>query len=256
MGGDMGRKKHTRARLSHASRLYLPTQWLEGGVDVDFRSEMYSALHSRPIPKGLIETVSGFAYHSEVVWLDPPRQGQVVTDEHYEIFPFLTQDSENGEQLKHGGPPRTASEALAFCLSMELGAHKELAASPVRSGGLLPPSTIAYIAFDLLQSYTVAPPGPYLQRLIAELLKIPAVSDDELRLRAAKQRAAYIVAQAPNLSAELIAELVEVDRRSIDRWKKDEAFEAQVTELRELISSPDWELMRQNKRSFRCIELP
>lgn len=252
----MAQEKGTRGRLSHVSGLYLPTQWVEGGVDADFRSEMYSALHSRPIPKGLIEIVSGFAHHSEVVWLISPQPGQAITDEQYEIIQLLGPESEKGERLNmHGGPPRTASEALAFCLSIELSAYKEMPTSPVRSGGLLPPSTIAYIAFDLLQSYTIAPPGPFLQRLIAELLKIPAISDNELRLRAAKQRAAYIVAQAPNLKADRIAELLEVDRRSIDRWKKDEEFEARVAELRELISSPEWEVRKQNNRAFRWIEV-
>ncbi|MET4024384.1 hypothetical protein [Bradyrhizobium sp. S3.2.12] len=249
-------KKDNRVGTSQVVRIYLPTDWVEGGVGADLRKEMYSQLHNRPIPRDLVETVSGFGYHFEVAWLSPPQREQVVREEDYEITPQLEPDSENGERLTmQGGPPRTTSEALAYCLSMELYAHNEMQTSPVRSGGLLPPSTVAYIAFDLLQSYTAAPPGPFLQRLIYDLLKIPTISDKELRERAAKERAAYMVAQAPSLSAKLIAELLQVDRRTIDRWKKNEEFNSRVTELREFISSPEWKLRRQKKQSFRWIEV-
>jgi hypothetical protein len=100
------------------------------------------------------------------------------------------------------------------------------------------------------------PPGPYLQKLIYDLLKISDPSQEEVSLHASKEQAAYILAQAPDLGSELIAGLVNVDRTSIDRWKKDQKFQARVSALREFMTSPKWKSFSQKKERFRWIEVP
>jgi hypothetical protein len=51
----------------------------------------------------------------------------------------------------------------------------------------------------------------------------------------ARERAADILAQAPDVSSESIAKEVGVDRTSLSRWKKDPRFQKKVSQLREFL---------------------
>jgi hypothetical protein len=253
----MARKRNKGGSAHEMIGLYLPTDWVQGGFDADLRHEMYESLRGRTIPEGIIEAVSGCAYHSEVVWYVPPQPGSLTQNEHYDVIYLVDPDEEKGERLAQtGAEPRTAGEALAFFLSQELQALKEAGNAPVRSGGRLPHSTIAYIAFDLLQGYIVAPPGPYLQRLIHGLLKLSPAAQEQVSSYISKEKAAYILAQAPDLSLSFIAGLVDVDRTTVSRWTKEQKFQVRVSQLREWMKSPQWTQFRQKQNRFRFIEVP
>lgn len=253
----MARKRKSETSSLGMVGLYLPTDSLQGSFDADLRHEMYESLRGRTIPEALIEAVSGCAYHPEVVWRVPPELGSIIRDDHYDIVYYSDDsDAENGERLAQTwAEPKTAGEALAFCLSAELQALKVAGNSPVRSGGHLPHSTIAYIAFDLLQSYTVAPPGPHLQELIRALLKLSTAQQDQVGSYIAKEKAAYILAQSPELSLSTIADVVDVDRTTVSRWTKEEKFMARVSQLCEFMKTPEWTQMRQKEHSFQYIEV-
>lgn len=257
-GSEMARKRSKSASISKTTRLYLPTEWVRGGFDADLRHGMYESLCSaRTIPQGIIEAVSGCAYHSEVVWHVSPQLGSLTQEDDYEINYLLEGDAEKGERLaQRGGQPRTTGEALAFFLAQELEALSENGNAPVRTGGLLPPSTIAYIAFDLLQSYIVAPPGRYLQRLIQGLLKLSTAADEAVSSYISREKAAYILAQAPDLSSSSIAGLVDVNRTTVSRWTKEPKFQARVSQLRDWMKSPEWTQFRQKNKRFEIIEVP
>ena len=239
----MARKKSAGPQGSvDLSKLEYP-KWVEGGgyggYGMDLRHEMYSSLRGRSIPEDLIDDASGFAQHSEVRWSVPPEPGKSVQEGHYEIYALIGPDAEQGELSVRDAstlkPPKTVGEALAFFLSIELSALKRARGAPVRVGGHLPRSTIAFIAHDLLQNYTVSPPGPYLQELISDLLKVPRPSKEEVELYAARERAAFILAQVPNLSSEIIAKKVGVDRTSLSRWRKEKRFQERVSQVREFL---------------------
>lgn len=249
--------KRNNASDASSVGLYLPTDWVQGGFDADLRFEMYNSLRGRTIPEGIVDAVSGCAYHSEVVWHTAPQTEFSVQEDHYEIYDLVDADSVEGERLAQtAGEPRTTGEALAFFLRQEVQALKETGNSPVRSGGRLPHSTIAYIAFDLLQSYTVAPPGPHLQELIRALLKLSTAPKDQVGSYIAKEKAAYILAQSPELGLSTIASVVDVDRTTVSRWTKEEKFIARVSQLREFMRTPAWTQMRQKENRFKYIEIP
>jgi hypothetical protein len=240
-GGTMAKKKSGGSLGAvDLSKLYLPKSVHEG-YWFHLRDEMYSSLRGRSIPEDLIADAAGFAQHSEVRWSVPPEPGKSVQEGHYEIYELIGPDSEQGEQSVRDAstlkPPKTVGEALAFFLSIELRALKGAQAAPVRVGGRLPRSTIAFIAQDLLQNYTVSPPGPYLQELIFDLLNIPRPSAEEVEQYAARERAVYIVAQMPKLSSEIIAKQVGVDRTSLSRWKNEKRFQERVSQIREWLKS-------------------
>lgn len=251
----MAQKRDSEAQKT--IRLYLPTDWVQAGFDADLRGEKYESLRGRTIPEALIEAVSGFAYHSEIVWHAPPQPNSIIRDDQYDIIYLIGPDAEKGERLAQTwAEPKTAGEALAFCLSLELEVLKRVGNSPVRSGGRLPPSTIAYIAFDLLEGYTVAPPGPYLQRLIRDLLKLSTAAQDQVSSYTSQQKAAYIMAQAPDLSLSSIASLAGVDRKTVSRWTREPEFKARVAQLCEFIKSPGWNEFKKRENRFQCIEVP
>lgn len=253
----MARKTNKEAGADEIVRLYLPTDWVQGGFDADLRNEMYESLRGRTIPEGLIEAVSGFAHHSEIVWHVAPQPGSLIQEDHYDVIYLTGPDAGKGERLAQTwAAPGTAGEALAFCLSQELKALKETGSSPVRSGGRLPRSTMAYIAFDLLESYTMAPPGPYLQKLIHGLLELSIAKKEEVSSYISKEKAAYMLAQAPQLSLAMIASVVDADRTTVSRWTKEHKFKARVSQLREFMKSPGWMRMRQQETRFQYIEVP
>ncbi|MDA9496227.1 hypothetical protein [Bradyrhizobium sp. CCBAU 11357] len=102
----------------------------------------------------------------------------------------------------------------------------------------------------------MAPPGPNLQKLIHGLLKLSTAAQDEVSSYTSKERAAYILAQAPELNVGCIAGLVDVDRTTVCRWTKEEKFNDRVSQLREFMKLPEWTQMRQKESSFRCIDVP
>lgn len=203
------------------------------------RDEMYLALEGRAIPESLIHFASGFGYHLELEWRTAPVPGRPISEEDFEIFELEKPSSMYEQELlssgsrRDGESPRTIAEALALVLSMELETLKKAGKkAPVRVGGLLPRSTIAFIAYDLLRGYEASPPGPYLLDLISELLDIPRHTDEGVRQFAARYRAAHIIAQAPHLESRTIAEELGVDPSSLSRWRRETKFQEMVSRIR------------------------
>lgn len=253
----MARKRSGETNKGQMVSVYLPTDWVQGGFDADLRQEMYDSLRGRTIPENLIQAASGCSYHSEIVWHVPPQLGEDIEDDQYEVLYLTGLDAQTGERLAQTwAEPKTAGEALAFCLSKELKALKEIGNSPVRTGGRLPYSTIAYIAFDLLQGYTVAPPGPNLQKLIQGLLRLSTAAEEQVSTYVSKEKAAYILAQAPHAALDFIARVVDVDRTTVSRWTKEQKFKARISQLREFMKSPRWTQMIQREVTLQCIEVP
>lgn len=109
--------------------------------------------------------------------------------------------------------------------------------APVRAGGLLPRSIIAFVAHDLLRNYDVTSPGPYLMELISDLLGISQPRDEDVEYYTSREKAAYILAQAPHMSSEVVAKAVGVDRTSLSRWKKEPRFQERVLQVREVLEA-------------------
>lgn len=147
--------------------------------------------------------------------------------------------------------PSTAGELLACVLRSFLQEHQRAsnankiegdrkAPPPVCKGGkaLLPPTTIAEAASDLLEDCQVCgyPPGPQLTALLQELLGTDRPRLGASREYAARDRAAWLLAEAPSLSARKIAKEVGVVHTSVMAWLKDPKFQQLVQTRRHLVA--------------------
>jgi len=200
----------------------------------DLRDKMYSDLENRSIPGDLIDWARTGLSHAQVRWLTVPAAGTVISDDQFEICEVPS--GLDPEQLLARGArldeaPETVGEALAYGLSVELSRLREAKGAPVRLGKRLPRSTIAWIALDLLTSHVISPPGPYLKELLYALLGVGRPQDNDVKVFAARYRAAWIVAEDPDVDSERIAQKLGVDRSSISRWRKDPEFQRSVSNL-------------------------
>ncbi|MET4033027.1 MULTISPECIES: CII family transcriptional regulator [unclassified Bradyrhizobium] len=235
----MARKKTANSKQTiDLSGLNYPTGDMWRSYWFDLRDQTYFALRGRSIPGDLIDAARRFDQHSQLAWNSLPNPNESLREGDYEIEDL---GSEEGQQVVQSTstskPPKTVGEALAFCLSMELSKLKGAQNAPVRAGGLLPRSTIALVAYDLLSNYDVTSPGPYLMELISDLLGISQLRDENIEEYTSRERAAYILAQAPHVSSEEAAKAVGVNRTSISRWKKDPRFQERVLQVREVLKS-------------------
>ena len=235
----MAKKKNAKPMGStDLSGLLYPTGDMWPSYWFDLRDKTYFALRGRSIPEDLIDAARRFDQHSQLAWNSRPKPSASLREGDYEIEDH---GSDEGQKVvQHAStskPPKTVGEALAFCLSVELSKLKKEKGAPVRARGFLPRSTIAFVAYDLLRNYDVTSPGPYLMELISDLLDISQLRDENVEEYTSREKAAYIVAQAPRVSSEEIAKSVGVNRTSISRWKKDPRFQERVLQVREVLKS-------------------
>jgi hypothetical protein len=126
-----------------------------------------------------------------------------------------------------------ASEALAFFLRVELRylkyAERRSSAKARSSPNLIPRSTIADIALDLLErSEWKYPPGELLVDLIRELLNLENPKQRYPRQLEAQEKAANILARNPQVGVAELANSVGVHKSSVSRWLKRPDFQARV----------------------------
>jgi hypothetical protein len=146
-----------------------------------------------------------------------------------------------GDDEKEG---MTASETLAFLLRISLRelkhAEKNRKAAPVRTLNLVPRSLIAEIAMDLLGSCETwgHPPGPLLNSLIRELLNLEHDRQGMSRDVETQERAAGIVAQAPNVRTRELARALHVNASTISRWRRSPEFKRMVERKKEALKAP------------------
>lgn len=244
----MTKKKAAKTRGSvDLSRLHYPTADMWPSYWFDLRDQAYSALRGRPIPEDLIEAAKRFDQHSQLAWnAREVSLSEALRRGDYEIEDLGSDEGQQAVQYSSTSkPPKSVGEALAFCLSIELSKLRGAQGAPVRAGGLLPRSTIAFIAYDLLQNYSVSCPGPYLMELISDLLGISQLRDEDIEQYTSREKAAYILAQAPHVSSEDIAKAVKVNRTSVSRWKKDPRFQERVLQVRKVMNSKKKKLSTQ-----------
>jgi hypothetical protein len=132
--------------------------------------------------------------------------------------------------------PKTAGETLAYYLSAEIDATRGSSHAAVRRGKHLARSTVAWVANDLLEGCQSFPPGHYLKELLRKLLDVDRQKKSLSKQYAARTRAVWIVAQAPDMDSEEIARELGVDRSSVSRWRRDRSFEERVSNMRKHIS--------------------
>jgi len=134
----------------------------------------------------------------------------------------------------------SASEALAFFLRIDLRAlkqdEKEKKAAPVRTLNRVPRSLIAEIAMDMLGSCQTwdYPPGDFLCSLIRELLDLDNDRQGMSRDVDTQEKAASIIAQAPNVGTRELARALKVNASTISRWRRDPEFKKLVEQMAEV----------------------
>jgi hypothetical protein len=126
-----------------------------------------------------------------------------------------------------------ASEALAFFLRVELRylkyAERRSSAKARSSPHLIPRSTIADIALDLLErGENKYPPGELLVDLIRELLNLENPKQRYPRQLESQEKAANILARNPQVGVAELANAVGVNKSSVSRWLKRSDFQARV----------------------------
>jgi hypothetical protein len=136
-------------------------------------------------------------------------------------------------ESKNDKEGKTASEVLAFLLKVLLREVKEAEKAKtlrVRKLGLVPRSLIAEVAMDLLESCATwgLPPGNFLCSLLLELLNLDRDRQTMPGDSEKKDRAAALVAQAPNVGTRQLARQIKVDASTISRWRKSPEFQQMV----------------------------
>jgi hypothetical protein len=138
----------------------------------------------------------------------------------------------------------TASEALAFLLRIFLRslkhAEKNRKAAPVRTLHLAPRSLIAEIAMDLLESCETwgYPPGPRVNSLMRELLNLEHDKLGMSRDVETQERAAGILAQAPNVGTRELARALHVNASTISRWRRSPKFKQMIDRRKKDLKAP------------------
>jgi hypothetical protein len=213
----------------------------QGGPSVGewyaLRKAAFAELRKYEIPEDLVDAVHDFRPHAPVTWLnekdEPARFGDVL------VVPMVTESERESPETvsQHGSErrdnlddlsellPTTAGDALALYLRAQLNRTLSETA-PVRAKKLLAPSIIARVAIDILDSDVVFghPPGHELVGLFSALLgvdKRPLESDRQFD---ARNKAAWILAQAPDIGIRELARLVKVNASSVSRWREDQSF--------------------------------
>ena len=208
----------------------------------DMKSAMYSEL-SRQIPRVLpyVKMVETGAPHAAVIWTSQrPIGGPQISDLEYSEL-ILTSDSYQDSGISFGHTwdpnlwPQTAGEVIAFVLA-EIFDVTEESNAPVRLKGNLAKTTINWIAYDLFDGYIHSVPGPFLNRLLFKILKVDRLKHSESKQHDARSRAAWVIAQTPDLDSQTIAQELDVDRSSVSRWRREKHFQKLVSNISKYVA--------------------
>jgi DNA-binding MarR family transcriptional regulator len=166
----------------------------------------------------------------EPVVEDEPRKAPAAMKQ------FLSNAKIKFDELSHWSLPKTAGDALAGCLRSQL-ALLDAETAPVRSKKMLAPSVIAGVAIDILATCVLfdQPPGQELVDLFRALLKVDKRPLKSSREFSARYRAAWMLAQKPNVSTRQLARILDVEPSSVSRWRKDASFGKMVESKKQSI---------------------
>jgi hypothetical protein len=201
------------------------------------RKSVFAELRKYEIPENLVDAVHDFRPHAAVTWLND--KGEPATSDDVLVVPmvmesdrespqptqFVSELRDNLDDLWQWKLPTTAGDALAVYLRAQLNRTRTETA-PVRANELLAPSIIARVAIDILGHFALVdqPPGYELVELFSALLGVDKKRLEGDRQFEAWKKAAWIVAQAPDVGIRELARLVNVNASSVSRWRKDPSF--------------------------------
>jgi hypothetical protein len=201
----------------------------------DLRNSDYDELTRCAIPPNLIEAARRYRPHASVSWLNekgepagPHDKGLLVVVSppeklsREEFHEFLGDARRKFRELSEPSLPQTAGEALAECLRIELSRYKQADWAGVRAKKMLPPMTIGRIATDILETNVLFDqvPGHALVDLFRELLDADKKKLKSSRAFEARDTAAWILAQKPDIKTRELARLVRTEPSSIMRWRR------------------------------------
>jgi hypothetical protein len=217
----------------------------------ELREAMFDELESSPIPHNLIKAVRDFQPHALVTWVNQlgdaaglhdtlvePVLAERPRKSPPEMAQFLSDAKIKFDELTEASFPKTAGDALAFCLHHQL-ALAERKAAPVRSKKMLAKSVIAGVAMYILDTCVLfdQAPGPELLALLRALLKIDKKPLKSSREFSARYNAAWILAQRPSVATRKLAELLEVEPSTVSRWRRDASFKERVESTKRSIQT-------------------
>lgn len=222
----MGGKKHGRQPGPGwmAERGVYPIGSFSHSVNWETRLTMYGELKARPIPLDVIKAnlegrhevpagvASDQAFAASVLPPGAPSKNRI------EVVGVL------GSVL---GPPETAREAIAYFLSVEVDSQRKAGNSSARRGSYVAPTTVAWIAYDLLDSCRSAP-GPRLLALIKKLMNVDLLKKKQSKQAEAFHAAIWIIGHFPRISSQEVADELGVHRSSVSRWRKDPTFKQRM----------------------------
>lgn len=137
-----------------------------------------------------------------------------------------------------------SKKLLKHSEKLKAARKKNDVAAPVRSAGLMPNSSISFLAWEMLASYQFKGPPPYwLLRLIRTQLDVPdrrSISEERKRRNAFNQ-ACLAIYRNPEWSLRKVASEVGVDVSTISRWG------------RPLLAERGHDLIARRERAFRMI---
>jgi hypothetical protein len=216
----------------------------------DLRESDYHELTGYSIPPNLIEAARSYRPHASVIWLN--KKGEPVGPNEKaarvavtppekaspeEVHRFLDDARRKFREMSEPSLPQTAGEALAECLRVELSRYKQANSGGARANKLLPPMTIGRIAIDMLDTHVLygQVPGYALADLLRELIDADKKKLTSSRAFVARYKAAWVLAQKPDVKTRELARLVAAEPSSIMRWRQDPKFHAMVEDNKETI---------------------
>jgi len=217
----------------------------------EVRDAAFDELRKHPIPETLIQAIQDFRPHAEVAWVTEQGEPASLNDPAQPIVqPPKKESKESKEEVTVGDRrlksddlfnesfPRTAGNALAAFLRPHLARLRRAKASPVRLGKMLPRSTIATIAMDILETNQLFgnEPGEELVQLLRELLDVDKQKAKADRQFVARDQASWILAQADPVPTRVLARTVGVNASSISRWRKEPAFREMIQDKKKAIN--------------------
>jgi hypothetical protein len=205
----------------------------------ELRDAAFDEIRKYPIPESLIQAVQHFRPHAEVAWINKQGTAKPIVrkqakEETKEAFAKLRT---RRDDLFDDSFPRTAGDALAVYLRAHLVKLRRANNAPVRVGKMLPRSTIATIAMEILdtnQLFGITPGGELIQ-LLRELLDVDKNKAKADRQFVARYEAAWILAQDERVPTRELARALGVNASSISRWRREPAFREMVQKKKKTI---------------------
>jgi hypothetical protein len=241
--GRPSRKPPSRIRRDP---IYIPATETQPGAGLEWnalRVATFDELRGRQIPENLIEAVRAWRLDAVVTYMDEEGkvrqlpQDLIKTIRAWRLDEFMTwMDGAHGKSDELSLPGQTASDSLARCLRRELRELRRAGGAPVRSGKMIARSTISAVAIDMLETHHLVGHTPgQLVELIKELLEADKPKLAAPRKFAARDEAAWALAQDASFSTRELARTLGVEASSVSRWQRDPRFRGAVQRRREWI---------------------